>query len=78
LTFGKEVHCVHNLRHFVEIGILTTKKEIQGKLKDFGTVCIYVGYAPNSACDVYRMLNLKTKHIIKSRDIVRLKKVLES
>jgi hypothetical protein len=35
---------------------------------------MFVGYPPNNACDVYRMLNLKTKHIVKSRDIVCLNK----
>jgi hypothetical protein len=29
-----------------------------------------VGYPPNHSCDVYRMINLKTKHIIKLRGIV--------
>jgi hypothetical protein len=70
LLFGKEAHCAHNLRMFGKMGVVTTKKKIQGKLKDRVTVCMFVGYPPNHACDVYRMLNLKTKHIITSRDIV--------
>jgi hypothetical protein len=53
---------------FGEIGIVTTKKKIQGKLKDYGTVRMFVGHPPNHICDVFRMLNLKTKHIIKSQD----------
>jgi len=52
------------------MGIVTTKKKIQGKLKDRGNACMFVGYPPSHACDVYRMLNLKTKHIFKLRDIV--------
>jgi hypothetical protein len=32
--FGKEDHCVNNLRIFGEMGIVTTKKKIQGKLRD--------------------------------------------
>ena len=74
LLFGKKSHCAHNLRVFGEMGIVTTKKKIQGKLKDRGTVCMFTGYPPNHACDVYRMLNLKTKHIFNSRDIVWLNK----
>jgi hypothetical protein len=54
------------------MGIVTTKEKIQGKLKDRGTVYMFVGYPPNHACEVYRMLNLKIKHIIKSRDILWL------
>ena len=74
LLFGKKSHCAHNLRVFGEMGIVTTKKKIQGKLKDRGTVCMFAGYPPNHACDVYRMLSLKTKHIFNSRDIVWLNK----
>jgi hypothetical protein len=61
---------------FGEMGIVITKKKIQGKLKDSGTatVCIFVGFHPNHAYDVYRMLNVKTKHIITSRDIMCLNK----
>jgi hypothetical protein len=70
LLFGREAHCAHNLRMFGEIGIVTTKKKIQGKLKDRGTVCIFVRYSPNNSCDSYRIHNLKTKQIIKARGIV--------
>ena len=35
---------------------------------------MFVGYPPSRACDVYRMLNLKEKHIFTSRDIVWLDK----
>ena len=35
---------------------------------------VFVGYSPSHACDIYRILNLKAKHIFKSRDIVWLKK----
>jgi hypothetical protein len=48
LLFGKEAHCAFNQRMFGKIGIVTTKKKIQGKLKDQGTVCIFVGYSPNN------------------------------
>jgi hypothetical protein len=70
LIFGKVAHCAHNLRVFGEMGTLTTKKKVQGNLKDQATVFTFVRYPPNHACDVYRMLNLKTKHMIKSSDIV--------
>jgi hypothetical protein len=59
---------------FGEMVILTIKKKIYGKLKDLGTVCMFIGYPSNHACDVYGMPNLKTKHIIKSRDTVGLNK----
>jgi hypothetical protein len=74
LFFVTEAYCAHNSRMFGEMGIVRTKKKIQGKLRDRGTVFMFVGYTPNIACYVNRMLNLKTKHIIKSRDIVWLNK----
>jgi hypothetical protein len=74
LLFGKEAHCDNNLKIFSEMGIMTEKKKFQGKFKNRGTVWMYVGYRPNHPYDVYRMLNLKTKHIIKSRDILWLNK----
>jgi hypothetical protein len=61
LHFGKEAHRAHNLRTFDQMRIVTTKSKIQGKLKDFGTACMIVGYPPNHVCDVYRMLNAKIK-----------------
>jgi hypothetical protein len=71
LFFGKEVLCAHNLRMFGERRIVTRKNKIQGMLKGQVTVCIFVEYPPNHACDVYMILSLK-KNIIKSRDILWL------
>ena len=45
------------------MGVVKTKKKSQGELKDRGTVYMFVGYHPSHACDVYRMRNLKSKHI---------------
>jgi hypothetical protein len=39
-------------------------------LSDRGSVCVFVGYPSNHANDVYRLLNLKTNHVIKSRDVI--------
>ena len=52
--------------------VVKTKKAIQGKLSDRGTVGLFVGYPDNHADDVYRIFNIKTKQIIKSRDLVWL------
>jgi hypothetical protein len=77
LMFGNKSHCVNNLRLFGEMGVITTKEKIQGKLKDQGTVCMFVGYSQSHACNVYRMLNMSTRHVIKSRDIKWLHKTYE-
>jgi hypothetical protein len=54
---------------FGKTDIVTTKKKIQGKIKDHGTVWMVVGYPTNHPCGVYRIINIKTNHIVK-RDIV--------
>jgi hypothetical protein len=55
---------------FVKIGVVSTKANIQSKLKNRGIPCMFVGYSEHHANDVYRMLNLETKSIIHSRDII--------
>jgi hypothetical protein len=49
--------------------VIKTKSNIQGKLRDRGTVCLFVGYSVDHAHDVYCMLNLETNYIINFRDI---------
>ena len=73
LLFGSKPRLPESLRSFGEIGVVTTKSNIQGKLRNRGTVCMFVGYSVDHAHDVYRMLNLETNYIINSRDIKWLK-----
>ena len=40
-------------------------------------MCRIVGYPPSHACNVYRMLNMKTRHVIKLRDIIWSHKTYE-
>jgi hypothetical protein len=72
LLFGCKPKLPTSLRSFVEIGVVTTKANIQSKLENRGTPCMFVGYSVHHANDVYRMLNLDTKTIIHSRDIIWL------
>jgi hypothetical protein len=73
LLFGCKPKLPTSLRSFGEIGVVTTKANIQSKLKNRGTPCMFVGYSVHHANDVYRILNLDTKRIIHSRDIIWLK-----
>ena len=73
LLFGSKPKLPESLRSFGEVGVVTTKSNIQGKLRNRGTVCMFVGYSVDHAHDVYRMLNLETDHVINSRDIKWLK-----
>jgi len=75
LLFGSKPNLPLSLRSFGNIGVVTTKSDIQGKLNNRGTSCMFMGYSVNHAHDVYRMLNLDTKKIINSRDIIWLNQV---
>jgi hypothetical protein len=72
LLFGCKPKLPTSLRSFGEIVVITTKTNIQSKLKNRQTPCMFVGYSVHHANDVYRMLNLDTKMIIQSRDIIWL------
>jgi hypothetical protein len=72
LLFGCKHKLPTSLGSFGEIGFVTTKANIQSKLKNRETPCMFVGYSVHHANDVYRMLNLDLKRIIQSRDIIWL------
>jgi hypothetical protein len=72
LLFGYKPKLPTTLRSFGEIGVVMTKANIQSKLKNRGTPCMFVGYSVHHANDDYRMLNLDTKSIIQSRNIIWL------
>jgi hypothetical protein len=61
-----------SLRSFSEIFVVTTKANIQSKLKNIGTPCMFAGFSVYHVNDVYRMFNLDNKSIIQSRDIIWL------
>jgi hypothetical protein len=52
------------------MGVVTIKSDIQGKLTNRGTTFMFVGYSVNHSNDVYRMLNLDSKRIMNSRDVI--------
>jgi hypothetical protein len=72
LLYGCKPRLPASLRSFGEIGIVTTKDKIQGKLNNRGMPCMFVGYSVHHAHDAYRMLNIETEMIINSRDIIWL------
>jgi hypothetical protein len=67
-----------NLKRFGEMFLVITKKKIKGKLNDKGTVCMFVGYPQNHSDDSYRLFNVKTRQVIKSRGLIWLDKYYES
>jgi hypothetical protein len=72
LLLGCKPKLPTSLRSFREIGVVTTKANIQIKFKNRGTTYMFVGYSVHHANDVYRMLNLDTKRIIHSRNTIWL------
>ncbi len=78
LMYNKQFKGSKILKTFGEICVVTAKKTIQGKLNDRGTVSLFVGYLDNHVNDVYRIFNIKTKQIIKSRDLVWLKLTMKT
>jgi hypothetical protein len=58
LLFGNKPRITEILRSFGEIGVVTTKNDIQGKLTNRGAPCMFMGYSISHAHDVYRMLNI--------------------
>ena len=59
------------LRTFGEVGITadSSNKKTRSKLEPRGRECILIGYASDHAGDCYRFLNMKTNHIVLSRDV---------
>jgi hypothetical protein len=54
LLFGCKSKLSTSLRSFGEIGVFTTKANIQSKLKNRGTPCMFVGYSVHHANDVIK------------------------
>ena len=73
LIFKEKTKEWKGLKNVDEMSVVTSKVKIQAKLKNRGTVGLVVVYPPNHADDVYRVLNPKTNHVIKPRDILWLK-----
>jgi hypothetical protein len=74
--YGENPYWISKLRTFGEIRIVSDKKtkKIRGKLDDRGLLCLWVGYTTNHAEDVYKFMNLKTKTVIMSRNVILLDK----
>jgi hypothetical protein len=61
LLFGSKPKLPSRFRIFGEIGVVTTKDNVQGKLKNRGTACIFVGYSVDHANDASERQLYKTR-----------------
>lgn len=72
LLLGSKPKLPTILRIFREMGSVTTKDDIQGKLKNRRMACIFVGYSVDHTNDANWMLNITSKRIVHTIDVVWL------
>src|SRR5210317_184296 len=74
--FGREPKFIEHLRTFGEVAIVLdpTKHKIRGKLDNRGEVVVFMGYPKDYAGDTYRMMNIATRQICHTRDLIWLNK----
>ena len=74
--FEKELPGIRNAHPVGEIGIVNNHKgkTLRGKLEDCGRACLHLGRADDQPRDTYRFLNLETRRVIHSRDVLWLDK----
>jgi hypothetical protein len=70
LLLGSKSRLPESLRSFGEIDIVTTKSDIQGRVTNRGTPCMFTGYSVNHAHDVNKMLSMDTKYVVNLRAII--------
>ena len=69
---GQNPGFVEHLRTWGEAGTVKVKSTATPKIADRGVQCMLVGYALKHAGDCYEMLNLSTKRIMVTRDVIWL------
>ncbi|MGL4341755.1 MAG: reverse transcriptase domain-containing protein, partial [Lactococcus lactis] len=64
------------VKPFGDIAIIerNSKRGMRSKLEDRGRACLYLGQTENHPDDVFRFLDLETKRVILSRDVIWLDK----
>jgi hypothetical protein len=74
--YGKHPPFAKHLKTFGEIGIVTIhdNKRLRSKFDSRGKPCIFVSYPKDTTGDVYRMLSLQTRRVLKSKNIIWLNK----
>jgi hypothetical protein len=71
LFFGRKANIVKDMRRFGEMAIVTYRKGSTGqtKIENKGRKCIFLGYSDDFDNGAYRMMDIKTKKTIHSRDV---------
>ena len=74
LLYRKEMGQVRYLHSFGDMAVFAIRDKIQGKLKDRGQICMFLGYSEDHDTSTYRMLNINTRKVIHTRDLTWLNK----
>ena len=75
IFFGKGFRSqIDSTKIFGEMVIVTNREKIKAKLADRGKTCMWLGYARNHPAGTYRVLNLMTRKVIITRDVLFLRK----
>ena len=71
MLYGQDAKYAKHLGTFGEICVTadTFNKVARTNLNTRGRLCIFMGYSVQHAGDIYRFLQMKTSHIIYSRDV---------
>ncbi len=73
--FGKErTSILDTVQRFGEICIVANRVAIMNKIQNRGKHCIWLRFVDNHASKCYRLLNLETKRVVISRDVIFLDK----
>ena len=73
--FREDMPHMDQPHQFGEMAIMKSKRNYQGKLEDRGIPVLYLGRARDHAPDTHRLLNLQTKLVFQSRDVIWLNQV---
>jgi len=72
LLYKKEKGQARQLRTFGEMAVFATREKIQNKMADRGKLCMFLGYSDDHDDSTYRMMNITTRKVIHTRDIIWL------
>ena len=73
--FKKDLASAPHMHQFGEMGVIKVTKDIKGKLKNRGIPVMYLGRARSHNSDTSRFLNVATKLVTISRDVIWLHEV---
>ena len=75
IFYGQDPKFIDNLHIFGEMAVIKKSPKFQSKLNDKGIKVMFLGYARNHAGDVFCFLNMRTRKVVLSKDVIWLSQV---